>query len=492
MEEEIKKRDRLMIFTFGSLALALVSSIACMIYVLINRASLVNRVVSIVGVLMLVGFAVMLVITGFYIENKKAKIGIAIASWILAIFSIFQIFTGISKPKDLVLDFTDYDIKDVVSWAKERKIEIIQEYAYSDKIEEYHVIKQDVEEGTPVKDIDKITVTVSNGVDPTKKADVTNMVGWKLDDVIKFIDDNHLTNVTINFEFSSTVDKDVIISQDVIKEIRRNEPVTLVSSLGREADLKDVTLDNLVGLDEFHALIYLNRNYLKYKIVYNYSDGKEGIVLKQSIRKWTVITPGKHDEIVITISKKDLVTVPDLKSMTQTEINEWATNNRIKVDFIQDYDDYIKMGKVISVSHSEGSEIETGTIINVIISKGQIKMPEFTNLNDFREWADENEINYTVEYEYSDTVAAGKLISSSHSKGQTIKNSDTVSLVISNGGNTSIPDLIGLSKSEAKNKCDNANIACDFTGNGNKVTKQSMLSGSTVPSGTSITLTLGE
>jgi len=492
MEEDIKKRDILMIFTFGSLALSLVSTITCMIYVLLNRASLVNRVVSIIGVILLVAFAIMLVITGFYIENKKAKIGIAIASWILAIFSIVQIFTGVNNKTDVVLDFTDYDIKDVVSWANERNIDIIQEYAYSDKIEEYHVIKQDVEEGTPVKDIDEITVTVSNGVDPTKKTDVTDMVGWKLDDVIKFIDDNHLTNVTINFEFSSTVEKDIIISQDVIKEIKRNEPVTLVSSLGKESDLKDVTLDNLVGLDEFHALIYLKRNCLKYKLVYNYSEDKDGIVLKQSIRKWTVLSPKKHDEIVLTISKKNLVTVPELKNMTQSEINEWATNNRIKIDFIQDYDDVIKMGKVISASHSEGSEIEPGTLINVIISKGQIKMPEFTDLNTFRTWADENDVTYTVEYQYSDTVSAGKLISSSHSKGQTIKNSDTVSLIISSGGNTEIPNLIGLSKSEAKNRCESVNLVCDFTGNGNKVTKQSMLSGSTVPSGTSITVTLGD
>ena len=328
MDEDIKKRDKLMIFTFGSLALSLVSTITCMIYTLLNRASLVNRVVSIVGVILLVIFAIMLVITGFYIENKKAKIGIAIASWILAIFSIVQIFTGVNNKTDVVLDFTDYDIKDVVSWALERDIDIVQEYAYSDKIDEYHVIKQNVKKGTPVKDVSEIMVTVSNGVDPTKKADVDDMVGWKLDDVIKFIDDNHLTNVTINFEFSNTVEKDVIISQDVKKKIKRDEPITLVSSLGKESELKEVKLDNLVGLDTFHALIYLGRNNLKYKIVYSYSDDKEGIVLKQSIKKWTVIKPNVKEEIVLTVSKHNLVSVPNLKNMTDTEIVEWSTNNR--------------------------------------------------------------------------------------------------------------------------------------------------------------------
>lgn len=492
MEEDIKKRDRLMILTFSALAFSLVSTISYMIYTLLNKTSLVNRAISIIGVIMLVAFAVVLVVAGFYIENKKAKIFISIASLILAFYSLFMIITGITSPKDLVLDFTDYDIKEVVAWAKERDITLNQEYSYSDDIEEYHVIKQDIEEGTPVKKVKEITVTVSNGVDPTKKADVKDMTGWKLDDVIKFIDNHHLTNVTINFEFSDAVEKDIIISQDVIKEIRRNEPITLVSSLGKESELKSVKLDNLVGLDTFHALIYLGRNNIKYSIEYAYSkDKKEGTVLKQSLKKWTVIEPNSKETLVITIAKENEVTVPDLTKMTETEITEWATNNRMRVDFTEEYDETVKEGKVISASYSKGSNIPTGTLIKIVLSKGKLKMIEFTDIDTFRKWALEKEINFTVDYEYSDTVAKGKLIYSSHSKGEIIKNSDSIKLIISDGGNTTIPNLIGLSKSDAENKCKNANIKCSFEGSGTKVVKQSMLADSTVPQETTITVTLG-
>ena len=68
-------------------------------------------------------------------------------------------------------------------------------------------------------------VVVSDGVDTSISTIVTSMVGWKLDDVIKYIDDNHLTNVTINFEFSDTVSKDTIISQDVIKEVKLEDRI---------------------------------------------------------------------------------------------------------------------------------------------------------------------------------------------------------------------------------------------------------------------------
>ena len=495
MEENIntKKIDNLMIFTFASLALALVSTITYMIYTLVTSGSFIDHVISIISVAILVIIAVVLVLAGFFIENKKAKIFISIASLILAFYSIFQVIIDVVSPKDFVLDFTNVDIKEVVSWAKERDIEVIQEYAYSDKIEEFHVIKQDVEKGTPVKKVNKLKVTVSNGSDPSKKAEVTNMVGWKLDDVIKFIDDNHLTNVTIKFQFDVTVPRDTIISQDIIREIKRNEPVTLVSSLGREDSFPSVTLESMVGLDTFHALVYLGRNNLKYSLEYQYSDKeKEGTVLKQSIKKWTVIPKNSKEVIILTIAKQNEVTVPDLSKMTEIEITEWATDNRMRIDFVEEYDDSVKVGKVISYNYPKGSVIAPGTIIEVIISKGQVKMIEFTDLASFKTWADEYDVSYNIDYQYNDNVAAGKLISSSHKKGDIIKNSDTVKLVISQGGNTKIPSLIGLTKANAESTCKNANIKCSFTGNGDKVIKQSMQANSTVPAGTSITVTVGE
>ncbi len=486
-------KDKLMIFTFASLALSLVSTITYMIYTIVTNSGFMDHLVSIISVIILVVIAILLVVAGFFIENKKAKIFISIASLILAFYSCFQIITDMVSPKDFVLDFTDVDIKEVINWAKERDIKVVQVYKYSDEIEEFHVIKQDIKKGTPVKEVTSIKVTVSNGIDPSKKAEVTNMVGWKLDDVIKFIDDNHLTNVTINFEFNPTVEKDTIVSQDIIKEIKRNEPITLVSSLGKESEFPSVTLDNIVGMDTFHALVYLGRNNLKYTIEYQYSEKeKEGTVLKQSIRKWTVISPNSKDTLIITIAKQNEVTVPDFSKMTEDEITEWATKNRIRISFSEEYDEKIKAGKVIYSNYAKGTLIEIGTMVTVKLSKGQLKMIEFSNIDAFREWANDNKVNYSIEYEYSNTVANGKLISSSHKKGDVIKNSDTVRLVISQGGNTKIPSLIGLNKNDAEAACHNANIKCSFTGSGDKVIKQSMQANSTVPTNTSITVTLGE
>ena len=494
MEElEEKKISKLIIFVFTALAFGLVSTITYAIYNILTHHSILTITTSII-LFIITG---LILIAGYNIENKKTRIILSIVNIIIAITTITLMIIDIAKPKYKVIDFTDMDIKEVIEWANDKNVTIKQKFKYDDQIAEYHVISQDVEKGTKVTKGLEINVTVSNGSDPNKKAEVTNMVGWKLDDVIKFIDDNHLTNVTINFEFSNTVAKDIIISQDVIKEIKRNEPITLISSLGRESQFPTVTLDNLVGLDTFHVMVYLGRNHLNYSIIYSRSDKSEGTVIKQTPKKWTVISPNSKDEIVITIAKQNEVTIPNLVKMTETEITEWAIDNRIKVDFEYHYDDTIKEGKIISCNYKKGTNITSDDIVKITISKGSVKMIEFKDVDSFKEWAKEKEVIYTIEYEFSDIVPEGGLIASSHDKGDIIKNTDTVELTISEGGQTTVPNLIDLTKDEAEKKCKENKVRCSFTYLDNNidytiVTKQSMRSGSNVPKNTSITVTLGK
>lgn len=493
-----KKEKTFQIFTYFCLALSLVSTITYMLYSILTSNNILNQITSIISVIILAIFSVLYVIMGMFANTKKVKIFIIIGSLLLSFYSIFQIIIGVTTPKDLVLDFTGKDIKEVVTWAESRNILIEQEFKTSDTVEKYKVISQDIKKGTLTKKIDKIKVVVSDGIDTSVSTEVTNMVGWDLDKVIEFIDDNHLTNVTINFEFNDKVEKDKIISQDIIREIKRNEPVTLTSSLGKESELKSVTMDNLVGLDTFHALVYLGRNNLKYTIEYNYSEEKtEGTILKQSIKKWEVISPNDKTEIIITIAKKDKITVPDLSKMNLTEINTWATNNRLKIEFSEEYDDTVKQGKIISYYPIKGSMINIDSTVKIITSKGQLRMIKFTTIDEFTAWADEHNVLYKISYKYNNSIAKGNLISSSHKENQIIKNNDTIELVISQGGNTIIPNLIGMTKDEATNSCSKANIICKFIyeNDNNEYTiviKQSMRSGSNVPTETTVTVTLGK
>lgn len=498
MDNNLKREKIFQIFTYFCLALSLVSTVTYMIYKILTITSVTNQLLSIIGVILLAIISILLVIMGMFNRNKKVKIFLIIGSLLLSFFSIFQIITGVIKSKDYVIDFTGMDIKEVVIWAESRNILIEQEFQNSDIYEKYKVISQDIKEGTSTNKIDKIKVIVSDGIDTSVNTEVVNMIGWNLDKVIEFIDNKHLTNVTILFEFSDTVMKDKIISQDVIREIKRDEAITIVSSLGKESELKNVTMDNLVGLDTFHAIVYLGRNNLKYSIEYVYNEDKdEDIVLKQSVKKWEVISPSDDTEIVLTVSKKDKITIPNLSNMSLTDVTTWATNNRLKLETIYQYDDTIKKDKVISYNPIKGSMVDIDSTIKVTISKGPLYMIEFTTVDEFTNWANENNVLYKIDYQYSSSVDKGKLISSSHNKNQVIKNDDTVNLVISQGGNTTIPNLVGMTKKEATSSCSKAKITCKFiyldnNTNYNIVTKQSIKSGINVPVNTTVTITLGE
>lgn len=493
----IKEKDNLMIFTFFTLALSLVSTITYMIYTIVSNGSFINHITGILAVIILVIFSIILVITGFYIENKKAKIWIIIASLLLTIYSIIQIIVGINTPKEILPNFIGKDIKEVTTYLKERKIDIIKEYEYSEEYEKYQIISQSIKEGTEIRKIKDIKLVISNGIDETKVTKVDDMVGWNLDDVIKFIDDNKLTNVTINFVFSNTKPKDTIISQDVIKEITRNEPITLTCSLGRELDQKSVVMEDLVGLDLFHATIYLKRNNIKYSIIYSSDSDKEDIVLKQSIKPYEVINTNRNQEMVLTISKLDETTIPDFSKMSKSSIDSWADKNRINIEYEEEYDDTIKEGKIISFNAKVGDNIQVGSTIKIKISQGQLKMIEYTSVSKFEEWAKENKVSYSISYDFSDSVSQGKLISTTHNKGDIIKNNDTVKLVVSEGGYTIVPNFIDLNLEDAKKKCVDNKISCSFSYQDNNIdytiiTKQSMKANSKVPDNTSITLTIGK
>ncbi len=489
------------IVLYSCLSLAIVLTITYFICIVINSHTMIEQISKIMGVIILSLFAIFFVITCLNADNKKGRIFAIIASLLLSFYSGFQVLTEfniIKIPKQsYVLNFYGKDITDVIEWAEKNQVTVEQIFENSDNMEAYKVLSQDVDPGTLTKKIKKIIIIVSDGPSEEKEAIIPNMIGWDVDQVIDFVDKNFLTDVTIDFEFRDSVEKDIIFSQDVTDTMKRNEPVILKASLGKKENLTSISMKNIVGQDSFHGTTWLKRNAINYTIQYGYSDKyDEGTIIKQSVTKGMIIDKERTRTVIITVARNTEITVPDLSKMTATEITNWATDNKLKVNFKEEFDDSIAKGKVISSSKLKGDSMEVGETINIIMSKGQIAMISFTNVDDFKKWADENDVSYHIDYEFSNSIKKGILIKSSHQTNQVIKNADTVSLVISQGGNTTVPVLVGKSKSEITTLCKDKQIICKFIyAIDDKVSKdiaikQSMRSGSTVPVDTSITVTL--
>ena len=477
----------------------LILSIITILCSLITFISIILNLES--GVTQIVSSAILCIFTILYLvvcmtSTRKEKLSMYFSIFLLlAIFLLKMCFPGqeTTITTRRVQNFSGKTLTDVVKWANKNNIKITQEYEYSDMVPEYEIISQSVKAGTDIRDIDEIVVAVSEGPNPYKEIVVPSMLTWDSERVINYVLSNHLNNVIVEFTESDQV-KDTVIEQSKSGNLKRNEELKLVFSFGEEGIESEVPIIDFTNKTKFEIEFYMKQHQLTYDFQYDFSDTvKKGYGLRQSIAGGEVVPQG--EKIQITISKGPEIVIPDLTGMDLNELTEWAIKNHLKIEFTDQYDDSIKKGKVISIDKEKGDVVEQGTLLKVTLSLGNLKMPKFKDVDSFYTWADKYGIKYTVEHEFSDSVAAGDIISFSYKKGEVIKNDEAIVVTISDGAKKSVPNLKGLTKNDAIKKCKNAGLNYNFvykndSSKKDTVIAQSLRAGSEVSSGTTITITL--
>ena len=493
---KIKKKNKLYAIVT---TITLLISIAYVTYCLLITDNIITNIihVSIPIFVLLISFVI-------FISSLKAKEKnnlFFIVSFIIILFIGFNIVSdvGILKlpEEEKITSYTNIPYKTLNEWATKNNIEIEAEYEYSDEIVKGNIIRIDVNEGTYVKDIKKIKVTISEGPDYDKLIIIPSMIGWNIDDVVKYIENNHLINVNINYEKDNS-EKDTVIKQNKNGELRRNQEFVLVVSYGIEELEENIDMIDLTNMSLFNATLWLKRNGIKYSIEYEFSDTiDKNIVISQNINANTNISIN-DDSVILNVSKGKSINVPNLLKMSVEEVTNWVTQNKLKIEFDEIYDEEIEAGKIIKANFNENDHIEEGTLITITISKGQIKMQQFNSLYEFKEWANKYNINYSESYEYSNTISKGNVISYSYDVNDIVDPDGVIYVKVSLGKAISIPSFIGKTKTEASSICNNLGIRCTFsTGtytnyNTNIVYSQSKNQGTKVASGTSITLTISK
>ena len=391
-------------------------------------------------------------------------------------------------------NFTDKSYVKVVKWASKNNIILKESHEYSDLTKENHVIYQSVKPDENIKDVEELKIVISDGLNPSKELTIPDMTDYDLEKVLDFVEKNGLSNVKIEYE-ESDVREDHLIRQSKIGSTRRDDEIIFTFSRGNMELNDEITMIDFTNQSKLKVIAFLNKYEIRNEFNYDYSDSiKKEYVMMQSIKKGTKIKR-LEDKITITLSKGSKIKLPDFKKMSLEKITEWSSKNKIKLDLKMKYDDSIKEGKIIDVSKKENDTISEGDVITITISKGPLKMIEFDNISKFEEWAKDNNVLYTIEHEFSDSIESGKIIKYTHKKGEIIKNNDTVSVYVSDGKKTGVPNFIGMSKSEISTKCNNVGINCTFQyQNSNKqrdiALRQSIAAGSEVASNTTVSIIL--
>lgn len=165
------------------------------------------------------------------------------------------------------------------------------------------------------------------------------------------------------------------------------------------------------------------------------------------------------------------------------------------------YDDTVEAGRVISQSEKQGTKLDEGTKITLVISKGpeSFSMPDVKgkNIDTAREELSAKGLTVSTTYESSSSVDKDKVISQSISAGTKVKKGEKITLTVSSGsGNTTVtvPNVVGKSRSAAESALDaaglNVSVVENYDNNVDKgyVISQSPSSGSQQSKGATITL----
>lgn len=492
-EKNVKKKVR-HIFVHTFLIILLLCSLVFFGLKIYNKETTAT---DLINNLILTVFTIIFVAVSINYQKKNKSI-IFVCGLLLFSYLILN-FHGLDKiiniPSRSVEDFSGKSLTYVMKWAEANNITVKQEFEFSDMVSEYKVISQNISSGTKIKDLDEITISVSEGPNPSKEIIIPSMISWDTKRVVNFVKDNYLSNVEVEFVESDKA-KDTVIEQNTSGSLKRDDELKLKFSYGEELGFDEVTLIDFTGMSKFEIEFFMKQHQLKYSFDEDFSNKeKRGYGMKQNIEAGKKVKVNDQ-EVKVTISKGPEIKVPNLEGMTITEVTEWAIKNKVKLEFSDKYDDSISENAVISTNYSKGKIIEQGTVIKIVLSRGKLKMPKFKTFNEFREWADKYEIKYEEKHEFNDSVAAGEVISYSYKTGDTIKNDDTIIVKISDGKKCEVPNLKGLTKKEAISKLEKVNLKYNFVYKASneiskdKVISQSISAGSEVSSGTTITVTL--
>ncbi|MBQ6323555.1 MAG: PASTA domain-containing protein [Bacilli bacterium] len=477
---------------FFLIILLLVSLFFFVINIMDHNISLYNLVNN----LLLTIFTILFVGIGFTYNKRKKGIVFFGSLVLLAIFAfgINNKFSFVNSPIKTVEDFSGKDLAYVMKWASKNSILINQEYEYSDMVQEYGIISQDVLSGTDISNVKEITIAVSEGPNPYKEIIVPSMISWDSERVLKFVRENYLSNVIVEF-IASDKAKDTVIEQSASGNLSRDDELKLTFSYGEELGYEEVKLIDFTNKSKFEVEFYMKQHQLNYEFNDDFdSKIKRGFAVRQDIAAGEMVKVNS-DIVKVTISKGPKIKVPELKDYSLTELTEWAIKNKLKLSFIDKYDDTVKENGIVKASHNKGDIVEQGTVIEITLSRGSLKMPKFKALDDFYTWADKYEIKYEEEHEFSDSVPAGSVISFSYKTGQTLKNDDVIIVKISDGKKKEVPNLKGLTKKEAISKLEKAGLKYSFVYKNSdqpkdKVLSQSISAGSEISASVTITVTL--
>ena len=278
-----------------------------------------------------------------------------------------------------------------------------------------------------------------------------------------------------------------------------------------------ITMPNFVGKNISEVSTWAKQNKMDSSAIATsepvYSmDYDKGVVVEQSVAEGKKVK--KDTPITFTVSngpdpdeKIDFPT--DITSMTSSEIQAWISENKLsKAKVVSQYSDTVESGNVISYEVKNGSQEDftRSTTLNVTCSKGPAPAGQITvenlvgkTITEVESWCNTKKVVLNKTEAFSDQVDKDKIISMDKKSGDTMKEGETLTVVVSKGKGVKIPNLVGYTEEQYNAwKADSSNSVTVVTKSvynaapKGSIIAQSLAAGSVVESGEVLELTVSE
>ena len=260
---------------------------------------------------------------------KKVWITVIIAVLVILIplagFFGVQALLKAGLPKDVNLpNFVGQTLEEAKVTLGKTKLTLETEEVFDDEVEAGKIISQEppYSEGATVKENTTVKLKISKGSEMVEMIIVVGMTYEEAEQKLK--DELHL-NVERKEETSKTVEKDIVIKQDIAegKQIKVGETVTLTVSIG--TGLKDVAMPYVIGDTEAEAKKKLAD--LTVIVAYEEDMSKaDGKVLKQSIEAGTTVE--EKTKVTITVNRIEEIKTGIVKINVQSLLGDKAVIKR--------------------------------------------------------------------------------------------------------------------------------------------------------------------
>lgn len=253
-----------------------------------------------------------------------------------------------------------------------------------------------------------------------------------------------------------------------------------------EEDGNLVEMPDIVGMTLDEATEILNDLGLGIKESYEYSDTFEkDTIMQQDIVEGDEVE--KNTTVLVVVSEgPEGIEVPTVKGLEEDRAKNMLEDNGLVVKREYEYDDTVKTGCVISCTPAEGTNVQKGDTVTLIVSRGkeviEVTVPDIRNLNETDARAKLSAVGLnvgTVSEANSESVTEGRVISQNVAGGTTVEKGTAVDFVLSLGPED-VPEVtyeftIEVSDITFPIDVDSATIAVQFiqtTADGSKVTKE--------------------